>query len=85
MADLCHRKISVGASARGRDRCCRCASGQALADRREVRALSHGKNRFVPEVLVAGGAGGALEGLAAALIGEIRGKVKPAEAAIVTK
>ena len=73
------------ARARGYEKQVEALGSQATALINVTAALADGKNRFVPEVLVAGGDGGALEGLAAALIGEIRGKVKTAEAAVVTK
>ena len=52
---------------------------QATAMVNLASALAESKNRFVPEVLVTGGggAGGALEGLAATLIGQFRSKKAP--------
>lgn len=45
---------------------------QATALVNLASALADSKNRFVPEVLVSGGGGMSLEGLAAALIGQLR-------------
>ncbi len=66
------------AKAKGYQKQVEALGSQATALVNLATALSEGKNRFVPEVLVTGGngAGGAIEGLAASLIGHFRGEKK---------
>ena len=72
------------ARARGYEKQVSALGSQATAMVNLVSALADSKNRFVPEVLVAGG-GGAIEGLAAALIRELQSRVKAGEPATPTK
>lgn len=73
------------ARARGYEKQVEALGSQATALVNLASALADSKNRFVPEVLVAGGNGGALEGLAAALIGEIRKNPKSVDAVLANK
>lgn len=72
------------ARAKGYQRQVEALGAQATAIVNLAAALAEGKNRFVPEVLVAGGGGNAIEGLAATLIDKFRAEQKQVQAKSAT-